>query len=661
MSNNEFGVKLSFLNLNSYIGNKVVIKSSGSLSESPFYTILAKISQNRFSGKLVLSKGDRIKHVYFDKGNPISMKSNLVAESLYSVISRSKMLSKERMTTIIKDIEQINFLENLDFEQKLFMYLKEKDYLSMDDLNRALKQQFKERFMNLYGWFSGEYSFEKDSHLIYNISPQAMSLKEINALVENLLYPDRAEGENIKGLKEIEGNFKENFFPELLSKLIESGATGKLVMQRKDRTKVLRIHYGVPVSVSSDHPSEKIGKLMVRTGLLKIDQWMKLEDETKFIKSDVCEIALKENLVKQSDIRIIKALSFVERLLELFSWRSGLYRFERRKSIKCPSCATQIQIKFDLDPYNYACPKCRAKLAFEPSMPVTEVFRTENEKRVSPLRTISKQDYRKSTKEDTITGKIPEKRYCTDCGKPLDPVIKKCTCCDETLLDAYQLRDIKKQRKEYEEEDSIKSAQLKPLDTKSEEKSQFDILASNLIALSSAKSMQVICFTGPSQKSGKSFVTLNSALSLCENFSKKVLLIDASFARPSLSLPLELKPEFDLQDSASGDITFSQALYETSYDNLYLLPLKCPIPKPDLFFEKEALDKMLEYLKSEFNFIFIDSGVFSGSQFENYLFQESQGIVLVLRKGYETKRKTQGYLSRLNSSKIVGTVLNRID
>ena len=102
----------------------------------------------------------------------------------------------------------------------------------------------------------------------------------------------------------------------------------------------------------------------------------------------------------------------------------------------------------------------------------------------------------------------------------------------------------------------------RPLVNNIQEGEENGISRSNLI---------LICSSLPAE--GKTFVSINLALSIANEFDKNVLLIDADVEKPSISKQLGIKQSPGLIDYLENDqVTFSDILLKTDLENLSVIP-----------------------------------------------------------------------------------------
>lgn len=135
----------------------------------------------------------------------------------------------------------------------------------------------------------------------------------------------------------------------------------------------------------------------------------------------------------------------------------------------------------------------------------------------------------------------------------------------------------------------------------------FRVLRTNLEFMTNKDSRtDVILVTSFNPGSGKTFITMNTAMSLAVK-NKKVLVIDGDLRKGSASNFLGHYGR-GLSDWLAGKADDIHALIETysRNDNLSILPVGTIPPNPtELLFDKR-LPEMLDMLRCEFDFIFID-------------------------------------------------------
>lgn len=134
----------------------------------------------------------------------------------------------------------------------------------------------------------------------------------------------------------------------------------------------------------------------------------------------------------------------------------------------------------------------------------------------------------------------------------------------------------------------------------------FRVTRANLEFSSRHSGDKVIMVTSFNQGAGKTFVNLNLACALALN-GKKVLLMDGDFRRLTLSTFLNLKHRgfADYLAEPDGPIT-DYIVKDVKLPNLDVLPVGTLPPNPSELLNKDDVVKVMEQLKSQYDYIFID-------------------------------------------------------
>ncbi len=93
---------------------------------------------------------------------------------------------------------------------------------------------------------------------------------------------------------------------------------------------------------------------------------------------------------------------------------------------------------------------------------------------------------------------------------------------------------------------------------------------------------------------GKSFTSLNLAMSIAAELDHTVMLVDADVARPSVLRMLGLPPGPGLLDVLEESVDLSDALLRTSIDKLTVLPSGTPHARATELLASDAMRKLLD-------------------------------------------------------------------
>lgn len=165
----------------------------------------------------------------------------------------------------------------------------------------------------------------------------------------------------------------------------------------------------------------------------------------------------------------------------------------------------------------------------------------------------------------------------------------------------------------------------------------FRMLRTNLLLTLGADN-KVVVFTSTIAGEGKTFLALNTAISL-SLLNKKVLLIGLDLRIPRLINYLELETKNGITNYLSGFETDLDSLILPSKltDNLFVLPAGPIPPNPAELLSRPSLDKAIEKLKEEYDLILIDSSP-AGQVTDTLITSRvSDATVYVCRANYSSK------------------------
>jgi len=130
---------------------------SGSLHEVPFPALLHHLHGLRASGVIHLESGKKKKKVQVEDGRPVSVKSNLVNETLGHLLAASGRISLDVMH---ESLLRVKRGEGLQGQILVAMHM-----LDEEDLAHALRIQAEEKLLEIFSWSDGSFRFDRGVRL----------------------------------------------------------------------------------------------------------------------------------------------------------------------------------------------------------------------------------------------------------------------------------------------------------------------------------------------------------------------------------------------------------------------------------------------------------------------------------------------------------------
>ncbi len=164
----------------------------------------------------------------------------------------------------------------------------------------------------------------------------------------------------------------------------------------------------------------------------------------------------------------------------------------------------------------------------------------------------------------------------------------------------------------------------------------FRKIRTNLQFLNVDNPPRVIVVTSSAPSEGKTTTAINIALALAEA-EHKVVLVDGDMRRPSLAKYLDLVSSVGFSTALSGAATLAEVLQSTKYSNLTVLAAGPTPPNPSELLGSQAAGKVLDVLRSQYDYVIIDSSPLLAVTDGAILATRADGTLLIARFG-ETKR-----------------------
>jgi capsular exopolysaccharide synthesis family protein len=174
---------------------------------------------------------------------------------------------------------------------------------------------------------------------------------------------------------------------------------------------------------------------------------------------------------------------------------------------------------------------------------------------------------------------------------------------------------------------------------------------------------QVILFTSSSSGEGKTFCSVNCAISLAQE-GYKTLIVDTDLRNPSVSKALGLAAnQPGLADCLSGKTTASQVISATNIPGLSVLPAgTSTFSSEELMSGRHLTELLSNAVFSGFERVILDSAPVNAVSDGLYLVKHSTAICLVIRAGRTPVKAAQRAYAALAGAKArdIGIVLNRV-
>lgn len=191
---------------------------------------------------------------------------------------------------------------------------------------------------------------------------------------------------------------------------------------------------------------------------------------------------------------------------------------------------------------------------------------------------------------------------------------------------------------------------------------QYRVLYTRLEHISLKNSYKTFAITSAVKGEGKTITSINLAYVMAHDFNKKVIVVECDLKKPSIpSYFMEPGNGYGLLDVINGEIDLKTAIIQVEDTGLYLLTARHNIKNSCELLGSQRMKAMLNTLKTEFDYIIIDSPPILPLADMNVLSKIVDGLVLVVKAGKTPKDIVLKGAYSMHGANIVGIVLNGAD
>jgi exopolysaccharide/PEP-CTERM locus tyrosine autokinase len=160
---------------------------------------------------------------------------------------------------------------------------------------------------------------------------------------------------------------------------------------------------------------------------------------------------------------------------------------------------------------------------------------------------------------------------------------------------------------------------------------------------------------------GKSFSSLNLAMSIAMELDSTVLLVDADVARPSVLRTLGLPPHPGLLDVLEGKADMSSVLLRTNIDKLTILPSGTPHPQATELLASDAMRVLLDDMSQRYSdrIIVFDSPPLLLTTEARVLASQMGQVVMVVQADRTLQADVEHAFATIKACPHVNLVLNK--
>jgi capsular exopolysaccharide synthesis family protein len=187
---------------------------------------------------------------------------------------------------------------------------------------------------------------------------------------------------------------------------------------------------------------------------------------------------------------------------------------------------------------------------------------------------------------------------------------------------------------------------------------QYRTIRTRLVMLEEGRARRVLLVTSPAKGDGKSITSANLALTMAQEFNRKVVLVDADLRQPTQHDLLGIPQEPGVVDVLGGRAALEEALVQLPDVRLAVVPAGLPPEQPAELLGSAGMRRLLESLRSRFDRVIVDVPPVIPLADVGVVAPQCDGVLLVVRAGATPKPLIERALATFDAERLLGIVLN---
>jgi len=174
--------------------------------------------------------------------------------------------------------------------------------------------------------------------------------------------------------------------------------------------------------------------------------------------------------------------------------------------------------------------------------------------------------------------------------------------------------------------------------------------------------LNTIMVTSSDMGEGKSFVSINLAITLSKEIDHTVLLIDADLRNPSIHKYFGMEPEFGLSDYLTGKVNLADIFIKTGLGKLVLIPAGNIADNSSELLSSEKMKLLVRDLKLRYGdrYIIFDSTPLLVTADPLMLGSNMDGVIFVIQEGRTAQKSALQSFALMKGWNILGVVFNNV-
>lgn len=187
---------------------------------------------------------------------------------------------------------------------------------------------------------------------------------------------------------------------------------------------------------------------------------------------------------------------------------------------------------------------------------------------------------------------------------------------------------------------------------------QYRALRTRIFHSDTGSAISVLLVTSPGRGEGKTLTVANLGLTMAQEFSRRICVVDANFRDPQLHRLFGVDEGVGLSDVLVGASMLEDALVTIDDHHITVLPAGTAPAHPTELLGTTTMRRTIETLRARFDCVLVDAPAAAPLADVGVLTPLVDRVLLVVRAGLTAKPAIHDAVAALDSSRLLGIVLN---
>lgn len=193
--------------------------------------------------------------------------------------------------------------------------------------------------------------------------------------------------------------------------------------------------------------------------------------------------------------------------------------------------------------------------------------------------------------------------------------------------------------------------------------SVFDVLRTEVLRKMDEEGWKTIAVVSPTPESGKTFVSINLAMSIAHQPERSVMLVDFDLRRPKVATYLGLNVEKSLNDYFVFGDDISSVMVNPGMPRLVVLPTLKPVQKSSELLSSSKVERMITDLRGRYEsrIVIFDLPPILNVDDARVVIPQVDCVLAVVSNGLNTQDEIEHMKRLIPAQKLLGFAFNKVE